>query len=200
VVTKEHVALAKRAARTFALAREVPACVDQSDLAQIALIAIHEALPRFDASLGVPLAAYLWRRMQGAMLDELRREDWAPRPVRAQLRQVERARARLEHALGRRPRDGETAAAAGLTLEALRELQRGAELPTVADDALDADPTIRIAISREVDRRPPAEQQVIAGKMAGKGGAQLASELGVSQARVSQIWTQSVGALLEAAS
>ncbi|MPQ71935.1 RNA polymerase sigma factor FliA, partial [Pseudomonas sp. MWU12-2323] len=62
------------------------------------------------------------QRIRGAMLDELRREDWLPRQARRQARQIEEAIARLEQQLGRAPLESEIAAELGVELEQYQDM------------------------------------------------------------------------------
>lgn len=81
-ITREHVRMARQAAWHEIL--RMPASVELDDLAQVALIALWQALPRVDESRGP--VAFLQRRMRGAMLDELRRMDPLSRGHRRRVR------------------------------------------------------------------------------------------------------------------
>ena len=71
------------------------------------------------------------QRIRGAMLDELRQNDWLPRSVRKSLRQIETAISKLEQRLGRAPTERELAAEMGVSLDAYQAMlqeARGTQL------------------------------------------------------------------------
>jgi len=62
--------------------REVPAHQEADDYISHGLEALITSLDRYDPAKGATLEQFLWTRIHGAVLDELRRQDWAPRSVR----------------------------------------------------------------------------------------------------------------------
>jgi len=72
--------------------RELPAHCELDDLASAGLVALMEAIDRFDPVKGASFEQYAWTRVAGALLDELRKQDWASRSVRREGRRIERAR------------------------------------------------------------------------------------------------------------
>jgi RNA polymerase sigma factor for flagellar operon FliA len=64
------------------IVRKVPKSIDVQDLIQAGMVGLLEATSRFDTEIGVPFYGYATNRIYGAMLDELRREDWADRGAR----------------------------------------------------------------------------------------------------------------------
>ncbi|WP_230369308.1 sigma-70 family RNA polymerase sigma factor [Paludibacterium denitrificans] len=83
------------------LMARLPASVELNDLIQVGVIGLIDAARQFDPSRGVQFETFASQRVRGAMLDELRREDWLPRQARRQSRQIENAIATLEQQLGR---------------------------------------------------------------------------------------------------
>lgn len=159
-----------------ALARRLctglPAHVDPADLTQSGMFGLIEAIDRFDPARNPRFEGYAAQRIRGAMLDELRALDWVPRTLRGRAREFERARERLEAAIGRRASEREVAAAAGvapaelraaagrlhvLSVEALDDLAdgRGGVADTLADDGL-LDPLV-VVDRRETERQLGAE-------------------------------------------
>lgn len=69
-----------------ALVRRLPSHVDMDELISVGHLGLMEARQRFDASRGVPFAAFAALRVRGAMLDALRSEDLVSRDERARLR------------------------------------------------------------------------------------------------------------------
>lgn len=87
----------------------LPASVDIDDLIQAGGIGLLHAVERFDAMQGATFATYAVQRVRGAMLDELRGRDWAPRSVRRQAREITKAERALEQSLGRAATEQEIA-------------------------------------------------------------------------------------------
>lgn len=95
------------------VARYAPNHVDRQELAQAGTLGLIDAARRYTQTGTVPFAAYAVLRIRGAILDAMRRDDWAPRGVRAQMRDVQNAHDRLRAALNREPSHQEIAAALG---------------------------------------------------------------------------------------
>lgn len=79
----------------------LPTCVDYNDLLSAGVMGLIGALDRFDPNHGVKFETFVLPRIKGAILDELRTLDWAPRSLRSKARMVERASEQLEKELGR---------------------------------------------------------------------------------------------------
>jgi len=100
--------------------REMPARCDVEDFIGCGLEALIQSIDRYDPAKGATLEQYAWTRIHGAVLDELRRLDWAPRSVRRWERDLEKAADEFTVLHGRRPRTGELADALGVTVAELR--------------------------------------------------------------------------------
>jgi RNA polymerase sigma factor for flagellar operon FliA len=98
-------------------AARLPRKVDRGDLATAGNVGLIAAITSFDADRCVRFEAYADRRIRGALLDELRCQDWMPRPWRQRFEQHKRAVERLRSALGREPQDHETAEQLGITID-----------------------------------------------------------------------------------
>lgn len=79
----------------------LPSSVEYDDLVSAGVIGLIGALERFDPSQGVKFETFVMPRIRGAILDELRALDWAPRSLRSKARKVDRAIEELERKLGR---------------------------------------------------------------------------------------------------
>src|SRR5581483_7775921 len=79
------------------------------DLVSHGLLALIEAVDRFDPRKGASFEQYAWTRVAGAIMDELRRQDWAPRSVRRTARAIERKRDAFYAREGTLPSDEELA-------------------------------------------------------------------------------------------
>lgn len=80
---------------------QLPACVDYNDLLSAGFMGLMGALDRFNPEQGVKFETFVLPRIKGAILDELRTLDWAPRSLRSKARQVEKVSEKLEKELGR---------------------------------------------------------------------------------------------------
>ena len=100
----------------------LPAHVDIADLVQSGVFGLWDAIDRFEPERGLKFETYAMQRIRGAILDELRAQDWVPRSVRSRAREVERALERLESRLQRSATDAEVAAELDITVAELREL------------------------------------------------------------------------------
>src|SRR5207253_9080723 len=101
----------------------LPADVSREDLVSAGMAALAGSARSFDPSRGIPFGSFATTRIRGAVLDELRGQDWASRSVRAQARKVQTATEALTATLGRPPTPPELAKALGVTAEELAALQ-----------------------------------------------------------------------------
>lgn len=97
---QEHLTLVKRIARHLAV--RLPDSIDLNDLIQAGMIGLLEAAKHYDAShgAGASFATFAGLRIRGAMLDEIRRNHWAPRTVTQQTRQLSQAIRAIEQETG----------------------------------------------------------------------------------------------------
>lgn len=89
------------------LAARLPASVTGDDLFSAGIFGLIAAIKGFDPTKGVKFETYCTTRIRGAMLDEMRHLDWAPRQVRSIQSRMADALADLEAKLGRTPTDEE---------------------------------------------------------------------------------------------
>jgi RNA polymerase sigma factor for flagellar operon FliA len=100
--------------------REIPARCDVEDFISCGLEALIHSIERYDPEKGATLEQFSWTRIHGAVLDELRRQDWAPRSLRRWERDINQAREHFIGVHGRRPSRKELAEAIGTTVAELR--------------------------------------------------------------------------------
>jgi RNA polymerase sigma factor FliA len=100
--------------------REIPARCEVEDFISCGLEALIGSIERYDPAKGATLEQFAWTRIHGAVLDELRRQDWAPRSLRRWERDINTARDCFIGVHGRRPSREELAQALGTTVEELR--------------------------------------------------------------------------------
>jgi RNA polymerase sigma factor for flagellar operon FliA len=101
--------------------RSVPAHVEVDDFLSVGIEALLHSIERYDPERGATLEQFAWTRIHGAVIDELRRQDWAPRSVRRWERDIEKAVEDFTGVHGRRPTQAELAQLLGCSLRELRE-------------------------------------------------------------------------------
>jgi RNA polymerase sigma factor FliA len=109
-----HAELVKRIA--YHLAGRLPASVEVDDLIQAGMLGLLEAASNYSAGRGASFETYAGIRIRGAMLDGLRKLDWAPRSVHRKARAVAKAIREIESEIGREARDVEVAERMGMKL------------------------------------------------------------------------------------
>ena len=100
----------------------LPRSVDTGDLHTAANVGLIAAIESFDPRRGVPFESYCELRVRGALLDELRSQDWLPRPWRARLERHKRAVESLRSRHSREPSESELALELGLSLDDYRTI------------------------------------------------------------------------------
>jgi len=121
--------LVKRIVRQ--LNSQVQGAIDRDDMEQIGLMGLLEALRRYgepDTGFG----SYASLRIRGAILDELRRQDWRPRAVRQQSHKMRDAVRELTRKLGREPTEQETMTALGLDADSYQAYLLDESAETIA--------------------------------------------------------------------
>lgn len=101
----------------YQLKAKLPASVELDDLIQVGMMGLLDAVNRYEDNHGAQFVTYASQRIRGAMLDELRSNDWLPRSMRKNMRDVETAIQALEQKLGRPPTEGEVAKHLSLSIE-----------------------------------------------------------------------------------
>ncbi|HEU4414366.1 MAG TPA: FliA/WhiG family RNA polymerase sigma factor [Candidatus Angelobacter sp.] len=197
--------------------RRLPAHVDVDDLVQTGMIGLLEASRRFDATRQVDFASYANSRITGAILDELRKWDTCSRQDRRTSRQIEQAKQNLRASKGCEPSREEIAKAVGLGLEQYdRTLHRleSAKQPSLQSEDHDSDPSEELNRLPSKDATPyevccktedfkllriylnqlkPRYRQVLElYYFKDMGLKMIGEELGVGEARISQIHKQAV--------
>ncbi len=119
-----HAPLVKRIA--YHLMSRLPPSVQQDDLIQAGMIGLLESLRNYDATQGASFQTYARIRIRGAMLDEIRKNDWAPRSVHRKARMVAEVVKEIENRTGRVARDQEIAEGLEVTLPEYHRLLQDA--------------------------------------------------------------------------
>ncbi len=113
------------------IASRLPSNVELDDLISCGVIGLMDAIQKFDPGRDNKFKTYAEFRIRGAILDELRAQDWVPRSVREKAKQVHRAYAKLEGQHGRPASDEEMCAELGVNLEEFYELVNKAKSVSV---------------------------------------------------------------------
>jgi RNA polymerase sigma factor for flagellar operon FliA len=192
--------------------------VELADLIQAGVFGLLDSIDRFDPGVGIRFEAYAVQRIRGAILDELRAQDWVPRTVRNRVREVASVRELVEARLGRHATPAELALELGIgpaevksilgqiqliSLDALDEWSaaRGGRV-TVAEMCAspDSDPGAILEtretgelLTLSVARLPERDRQILHMYYAdGLTLAQIGVRLGVTESRVSQLRSRAI--------
>lgn len=112
-LVREYATLVKRIAHH--LIGRLPDSVQLDDLIQAGMIGLLEAARKYDGGKGASFETYAGIRIRGAMLDEIRKGDWAPRSVHRNSRRISEAIKQIESAKGRDAEDSEVAGFLGIS-------------------------------------------------------------------------------------
>jgi RNA polymerase sigma factor for flagellar operon FliA len=96
-------------------AREIPARCEVEDFISCGLEALIRSIDRYDPNKGATLEQFAWTRIHGAVLDELRRNDWAPRSLRRWDRDINKASEQFVGLYGRKPSREELSESLGIS-------------------------------------------------------------------------------------
>ena len=88
---------------SFRMVRRLPRHVDVEDLVNIGMLGLIDAVDRFEPGRAQSFSAYARIRVQGAIVDEMRKNDWVPRSVRDRAGRLDRARQELKLQLNHEP-------------------------------------------------------------------------------------------------
>lgn len=141
----EYLPLVKKIA--LHLYARLPADIDLDDLLQVGLMGLMDAAAHYDPSEGASFATYSGIRVRGAILDELRRLNWAPRSLQQKIKRLAEATRSAENRLGRVPTEAEIAAEMGLSMADYHQLvQEAAQCRLLY---LDADESVETLLETE---------------------------------------------------
>src|SRR3989338_75017 len=96
--------------------------VEFNDLVSYGILGLFDAIEKYDVTQGNKFETYGVSRIRGAIMDELRKLDWAPRLLRKRAREIERKTRELEDKFGRVATEGELAKSMKMSVEDLNSI------------------------------------------------------------------------------
>jgi RNA polymerase sigma factor for flagellar operon FliA len=208
------------------LVARLPSHVAKEDLISAGVVGLIDAVDRYDASKGCSLKTYSSLRIRGAMVDELRSQDWVPRTVHRDEKIYEQAAEKLGQKLGREASPEEIRLELKMTPQAFEqfsertqsivsfslneacsdedghsidrgEIMANLSTPTALDEVLREED--RALLHEELNRLPRNEKLVLClYYMEDLRLKEIAKILEVSESRVSQIHTEALRRLTAA--
>ena len=212
-IVEKHGPLVKRIAQH--LKGRFPASVMLDDLVQAGLIGLIEAARNYNGSRGASFETYAGIRIRGAMIDDVRKGDWAPRSVHRNSRRISKAMKEVENLLGREASDTEIAAHLGINMDeyfAILKDSRHSRLQSL-DEIVDREEygdepagnssdtpvahvqkaNLKKAVVNEIKNLPEREKLILSLYYDDELNLkEIGAVLGVSESRVSQIHSQAM--------
>ncbi len=216
VLVARHAELVKRIA--YHLAGRLPPQVEVEDLVQAGMLGLLEAAANFTSDRGASFETYAGIRIRGAMLDALRKLDWAPRSVHRKARAAAQALREVENELGGEADESKVAARLGVPVAEYQRIVRdaaacrllsledmttpdGVVVEVPADPSADpfadvTDDAMRDALVAAIDRLPERERLVMSLYYEQELNLkEIGAVLGVTESRVCQLHGQALGRL-----
>lgn len=205
--------LVKRIA--YHLMARMPPMVLVDDLIQAGMLGLLDASRNYDPTQGASFETYAGIRIRGSMLDELRRNDWAPKSVHRKVREVTEAIRKVENAVGRDARDQEVMKELGLSADEYYKLLQEASvfrMTNLEDVGVDdgaiseglgepastplgelQDEDFRKGLSRAIAALPERERLIVTLYYDNELNLrEIGTVLGVSESRTSQLLSQAL--------
>jgi RNA polymerase sigma factor for flagellar operon FliA len=197
----------------------LPEYVSVDDLVSTGILGLISAIDHFDPSLNFQMKTYAEHKIKGAILDSLRRLDWAPRQQRKRAKQIDAAIAETEQRWQRAPTEEEIATELRLTVDGYRQWQVGisgvnlARLESAGSDDsedrdllrfLSGDPNqlpyallerseLQRVLAVAISGIPPTEQTVLGLYYQDELTLrEIAEIIGLHESRISQLKTQAI--------
>jgi len=116
----EHLPLVK--AMAASMRKNLTANVDLDDLVHAGILGLFGAIENFDPHKKVPFPSFARYRIRGAMLDSLRKLDWASRNLRRRQREAAAATCELTTTMNRVPTEAEVAEKLGMDIDSWHKM------------------------------------------------------------------------------
>ncbi|MDR0292713.1 MAG: FliA/WhiG family RNA polymerase sigma factor [Oscillospiraceae bacterium] len=189
--------------------------VDFDDLMSSGLLGLMDAIDKFDITKDVKFETYASLRVKGEIIDQIRRQDWAPISLRQKIKKVEECFETMESSMGRTPTELEVASHLSMSAEDVKKTLDEAHtfnlvaldellMDRVAGDALAASPEespekrleekeLKVILTQTIEALPDKEKQVVSmyyyDELTLK---EIGLVLGVTESRVSQIHSKAL--------
>jgi RNA polymerase sigma factor for flagellar operon FliA len=208
------------------LVARLPSHIAKDDLISAGMAALIDAVDGYDVGNGCSLKTYSGLRIRGAMVDELRRQDWVPRSVHRDEKIYEQAAQKLSQKLGREACPEEIRLELGMTVRAFERFSMRAQTSAMLSlnesrsdedgnriDRVDLLPCLdtrtpfeeavgeedRLLLREELDRLPKTQRWVLyLYYMEDLRQKEIAKIIEVKESRVSQIHTEALRRLTAA--
>jgi len=186
---------------------------EHDDIMSCGTLALLNSIDRFDYTRDIKFETFASIRVRGAMIDYLRKQDWAPRTVRKSIKDVDAVYAELQNGLGREPTDGEIAEKLNMSVDdyydaqsnsyfanilSLEELisDNASNLMPASDETPEKDyeaKEMTSAMERAIEGLSEKERTIISlYYYEGLKAKQIANILDVSESRISQLHSKAL--------
>lgn len=189
--------------------------IEEDDLSSYGILGLMDAIDKYDISKGIKFETYASYRIRGAIIDQIRKQDWIPRNLRSKYKKIEKAIFELENRLGRSPKEEEVAEHLSIDVEDIKKVAGQLHLFTVlsfeeqiVDSKIALEPTyenqktpeehiltdeLKQLLARAIESLTENEQKIISlyyfDELTLK---EIGLILGVSESRVSQLHTRAL--------
>jgi RNA polymerase sigma factor for flagellar operon FliA len=189
--------------------------IDVDDLISYGIIGLIDALEKYDPSKQVKFETYAYFRIRGAIIDELRKQDWVPRSLRQKAKKIERTIDLIESKLGRQAKDEEIAQYLSISVDKLQNImgelhssiifsldeqivERAGTIKAISNESGDPQQLIgtkevKEILGHAIDELPERENKIISlyyfDELTLK---EIGLVLGISESRVSQLHTRAL--------
>ena len=198
---EQHLKLVRRMARRIAESTRRIDLLD--DLLQAGFFGLVDAAGRFDEQTGQSFLAFARPRIQGAIIDELRSQDWRPRRISQSAAKISRQISVLEQRLGRTATEKDVAEALGISLKEYRyqldSIECG-QLESLVDDSVITEDDccleqeeIQQQFASAIEQLPINERQLLGFYYQhGLNQCEIAVVFHLTEARISQLHRQAL--------
>jgi RNA polymerase sigma factor FliA len=211
-LVERHLGLVKRIA--YHMSSRMPTYIQLNDLIQSGMIGLIEAAKNFKVDKGCGFETYAGIRIRGAILDDIRKNDWVPRSVYQNSRRITQAIHAVEKRENREAKSEEIAKELNVSINDYHDMLKDStacDLFSLDDIPIETiqlqeshdDPLIQIQIknlreilSEQISKLPDREQLVLSlHALEELNFKEIGSVLGISESRVCQIHSQAIGRL-----
>ena len=200
----------------------LPANADWEELHSAGVLGLVEAVHKFDPKRGYTFETFASFRIRGAIQDSLRNLDCLSRTARKKCKTLTEVESILSQKLGRAPTETEISTHMGINALTLRKLRTDTAPrftislqstyhedsvtweETLADESAEnahqalSNSEVREALVKKLESLPYRQRKILhLYYFEGQKLNTIAAELGVTEARISQIRTEALGALKE---